>query len=299
MSSAMIAGFGFSTIHKRDLSDLDEILSRIEDLGASHAELSLGGSDLVCGGRILSHRVDRLARICARHRLRYTAHGPLAANFMDPVHLDAYKAAVGALLEVCGAVGATVLVQHSGRVPAAPPTEIERLHAMERDALRALADIGARHGVKLAVETLWVFDRGQYTATAARLAEEIRAIDHPFVCGTLDFSHVYLHSTFLGLDFRAQIEAFAPVTGHLHVHNSFGRPKLTAMHAPSEELAFGLGDLHLPIGWGDIPWDDILPRLAFQDESIFVIELPPQFAAEAPAVAAEARRLIGLVGSAR
>ena len=102
---------------------------------------------------------------------------------------------------------------------------------MERDALRALADIGARHGVKLAVETLWVFDRGQYTATAARLAEEIRAIDHPFVCGTLDFSHVYLHSTFLGLDFRAQIEAFAPVAGHLHVHDLFGRPKLTAMHA--------------------------------------------------------------------
>ena len=61
MSSAIIVGFGFSTIHKRDLSDLDEILSRIEDLGASHAELSLGGSDLVCGGRILSHRVDRLA----------------------------------------------------------------------------------------------------------------------------------------------------------------------------------------------------------------------------------------------
>ena len=296
MSSAMIAGFGFSTIQRRDLSDLDEILSRIEDLGASHAELSLGGSDLVCGGRILSHRVDQLARICARHRLRYTAHGPLAANFMDPVHLDAYKAAVGALLEVCGAVGATVLVQHSGRVPAAPPTEIERLHAMERDALRAMGDIGARHGVKLAVETLWVFDRGQYTATAARLAEEIRAIDHPFVCGTLDFSHVYLYSTFLGLDFRAQVEAFAPVAGHLHVHDSFGRPKLTAMHAPSEELAFGLGDLHLPIGWGDIPWDDMLPKLAFQEESAFIVELPPQFSADAPAVAAEARRLIGLVG---
>ena len=112
----MIAGFGFSTIQRRELSDLDEILSRIEDLGATHAELSLGGADLVCGGRLLSHRVDRLARICARHRLAYTAHGPLTANFMDPVHLDAYKAAVAALLEVCGAAGATVLVQHSGRV---------------------------------------------------------------------------------------------------------------------------------------------------------------------------------------
>jgi sugar phosphate isomerase/epimerase len=170
---------------------------------------------------------------------------------------------------------------------------------MERDALRALADIGARHGVRLAVETLWVFDRGQYTATAARLAEEIRTIDHPFVCGTLDFSHVYLYSTFLGLDFRAQVEAFAPVTGHLHVHDSFGRPKLTPMYAPSEELAFGLGDLHLPLGWGDIPWGEILPGLAFQDGTAFIVELPPHFADEAPAVAAEARRLIGLAGSAR
>jgi sugar phosphate isomerase/epimerase len=297
--SSGIAGFGFSTIQKRDLSDLDQILSRIEDLGASHAELSLGGADLVCGGRILRHRVDRLERICARHRLRYTAHGPLAANFMDAVHLDAYKAAVGALLEVCGAVGVTALVQHSGRAPAAPPAEIARVHAMERDALRALADIGARHGVKLAVETLWVFDRAQYTATAARLAEEIRAIDHPFVCGTLDFSHVYLYSTFLGLEFRAQVAAFAPVAGHLHVHDSFGRPKLTPMYAPSEELAFGLGDLHLPLGWGDIPWDEMLPELAFQDGTALIVELPPHFAEEAPAVAAAARRLIGLAGSAR
>ena len=297
--SSGIAGFGFSTIQKRDLSDLDEILSRLEDLGATFAELSLGGADLVCGGRILSHRVDRLERICARHRLRYTAHGPLAANLMDAVHLDAYKAAIGALLEVCGAVGATALVQHSGRIPAAPTAEIERLHAQERDALRALGDIGARHGVKLAVETIWVFDRAQYTATASRLAEEIRAVDHPFVCGTLDFSHVYLYSTFLGLDFRTQVEAFAPVTGHLHVHDSFGRPKLAAMQAPSEELAFGLGDLHLPLGWGDIPWDDMLPRLSFREDTAFVIELPPQFAEEAPTVAAEARRLIGLAGSSR
>ena len=298
MTSRMIAGFGFSTIQRRDLSDLDEILARIEDLGATHAELSLGGADLVCGGRILRHRVDRLARICARHRLGYTAHGPLTANFMDPVHLHAYKAAVGALLEVCGAVGATALVQHSGRTAAASDAEIERLHAQERDALREMGDLGARHGVKLAVETLWVFDRAQYTATASRLAQEVRSIDHPFVCGTLDFSHVYLYSTFLGLDFLEQVEAFAPVAGHLHVHDSFGRPKLAPIWAPSEELAFGLGDLHLPLGWGDIPWEDMLPRLAVQDGTVFMIELPPQFAEEAPVVAAEARRLSHLVGTA-
>ena len=57
-------------------------------------------------------------------------------------------------------------------------------------------------------------------------------------------------------------------------------------------------DLHLPLGWGDIPWDDMLPKLAVRDATVFIIELPPQFAAEAPMVAAKARRLIELIGTA-
>jgi hypothetical protein len=43
----------------------------------------------------------------------------------------------------------------------------------------------------------------------------------------------------------------------------------------------------------------MLSRPAFQEEGVFVIELPPQFVEAAPAAAAEARRLIRLVGSAR
>ena len=62
---------------------------------------------------------------------------------MDPLHRDACKAAVGGLLEVCGAVGATALVQHSGRVAAAADADIDRLHAQARAALREPGDIGA------------------------------------------------------------------------------------------------------------------------------------------------------------
>jgi sugar phosphate isomerase/epimerase len=295
----MIAGFGFSTLQQRDLGDLDAILGRIADLGASHAELSLWDADVVCGGRVLAERVAKLERICARHELRYTVHGPLAANLMDAAHREVFQAAVAAMLEICGAIGATVLVHHTGRIAARSATAIEEAHARERDALRALGDQAARHGVRIAVETLFVFDRGRYTAPAARLAEELRAIDHPQVCGTLDFSHVYLYATFLGLDFAEQVKAFAPVAGHLHVHDSFGRPRLAKGASASEDLAFGLGDLHLPLGWGDIPWDALLPQLAFPDGTIFMVELPWHFAAEAAHCAREAERLIGLIGSAR
>jgi hypothetical protein len=43
----------------------------------------------------------------------------------------------------------------------------------------------------------------------------------------------------------------------------------------------------------------MLPKLAVRDDTVFMIELPPQFAEEAPEVAAEARRLVDLVGAAR
>ena len=295
----MIGGFGFSTIQKRDLADLDEILARIAGLGASHAELSLCGADLICGGRLLPDRVSRLERICARHDLGYTVHGPLAANLMADDHAEHFEAAIAAMLEIAGAIGATALVHHTGRVRPTSAADIERRHARERDALRRLADVGARHGVRIAVETLWVFERAMYTATAARLAEEIRAIDHPFVCGTLDFSHVYLHATFLGIDFLEEVRAFAPVTGHLHVHDSFGRPKLAEILIPSEDLAFGVGDLHLPLGWGDIPWDAMLPELTFQDGTVFMIELPHHFAAEMRATNLPRRSISSLSSPSR
>ena len=80
---------------------------------------------------------------------------------------------------------------------------------------------------------------------------------------------------------------------------SFGRPKLAKGASASEDLAFGLGDLHLPLGWGDIPWDELLPKLAFQKGTVFMLELPWHFEHEAQACAREAERLIRLIGSAR
>ena len=64
----------------------------------------------------------------------------------------------------------------------------------------------------------------EYTADPARLAAELRAVDHPHVVGTLDVSHSYIMTTFRGTRSRRRSQAFAPVTGHFHLHDSFGRP---------------------------------------------------------------------------
>jgi sugar phosphate isomerase/epimerase len=299
--AAIIAGFGFDTESAApDLSDLDEVLARIAASGASHAELSLCGYELIAGGRILPERRRKLEKICARHPLAYTVHGTLAVNFMDEAHLDLHKAVCRAMLELCDAVGASVMVQHPGIVPARPAPFLERLHAIECEALREMGDLAPRYGVKIAVETLFVEDAQRYTPDPVRLAAALAAIDHAQVCGTLDFSHAYIMTTWRGMDYLDALRAFAPWTNHLHVHDSFGRPTtLGGFYSHTERIAFGMGDLHLPMGWGDIPWETILPQLAFRPGTVMIVELPPRHMAELQACADTARRFMQIINQAQ
>jgi sugar phosphate isomerase/epimerase len=296
-----IAGFGFCTDGAApDLSDLDDQLARIEATGASCCELSLFELDLIVGGRILPERRRRLEQICARRALRYTVHGVLAVNFMDEAHLELHKAVCRATLELCAAVGASVMAHHPGRVPAAAAPKLERLHAIEREALREMGDVAAGCGVKIAVENLFVEDARTYTADPVRLAIEIAEVDHPSVCGLLDFSHAYIMTRFRGMDYLEALEAFAPCVNHLHVHDSFGRPTcIEEFYRFAEQIAFGMGDLHLPMGWGDISWDTILPRLPLRPGTLMIVELAKRHWAELEQCAATARRFMGLINGAR
>jgi sugar phosphate isomerase/epimerase len=292
-----IAGFGFCTDEVRpDLSDLDAQLARIEATGASHCELSLYELDLVVGGRVLPERRRLLERICARRALKYTVHGVLAVNFMDEVHLDAHKAVCRAMLELCAAVGASVMAHHPGRLPATHAAHLERLHGIEREALREMGDVAAGYGVKIAVENLFVEDAREYTPDPVRLAKEIAAIDHPHVCGLLDFSHAYIMAQFRGMDYLETLQAFAPQVNHLHVHDSLGRPtSIGGFYRFAEQIAFGMGDLHMPLGWGDIPWDAILPGLPLRPGTVMIVELQERYWAELEQCAATARRFMDMV----
>jgi sugar phosphate isomerase/epimerase len=133
-----------------------------------------------------------------------------------------------------------------------------------------------------------------------KLAQVIAEIDHPQVCGTLDFSHAYIMTTFRGMDYREALRAFAPWTNHLHVHDSFGRPTtMGGFYTHAERIAFGMGDLHLPMGWGDIPWEAILPELPFRPGTVMIVELPPRHWAELESCADTARRFMDLMNRAQ
>lgn len=271
------------------LKDLPGCLKRFEELGADYAELSLGALDVIANGRILPSRLAELKRICADHKLRYTLHGPIASRFTDPRHLDLQMEVCRAALEVSGEIGATAQVHHSGATPVDDQAERDRLYKLERDSLAEIAPHAEACGVTLCLEN--IFSEGQeFFLSPAELAEQVRAVDHPSIRATIDFSHAAINAGVRGFDLMAELAVLAPYAGHLHIHDSFGKPKSFRPYTYGEAVNFGMGDLHLPPGWGGLDWDAIA-ALPYAHDVVANLELSTRFEDALPEAVALCRRM--------
>lgn len=294
MSNLISTGFNagstdgeFDTL-AQDLEDLAEI-------GCETVEIALTTLDLIAGGRIIDERAEALVELTGQFDFRYTVHGLVSSNFMDPATVRQQVDAAKALVELCDRIDARILVQHSGSIRSAELKDRAGADQREREALHELAQFAAPYGVRIALENIFTTEPGQYRQTPAEVAATVRAVDHPGVVALLDFSHAYIESTYKGLNFREQIAAMAPVAGHLHVHDSFGRPiGYYQPYHPQEATALGLGDLHMPLGWGDIDWDDIFAELDFLPETVLMMEIDHRYRREQPASLERAKKLIGI-----
>lgn len=289
-----IAAIGFTSyMGTGNLGQLDASLTAIKALGAEAAEISLFGEEVVCGGKVVSGRLAKLRAITRRHALRYSVHGLVSGNLMDTRDLPRQKAAVRAMLEVCDAIGATMLVQHSGHLRGLDPAQRELAERQECDALAELGDVAQRYGVRIGLENIFVAAEDEYCQSPAAVARTIRQIGQAHVCGVLDFSHAYIECNRRGLDWRREIQALSAVAGHLHVHDSFGIPQGDRrFYRPAEATALGIGDLHLPLGWGDIPWQTLFSDMAVAPDTMMILEIQgDRFADEQGASLALARRL--------
>ncbi|MEP9354081.1 TIM barrel protein [Xanthobacter sp. KR7-65] len=278
-----IRGVGYSIRSgSPEFEDLVAKLDEAEALGVDFVELPAFAWTLVVNGEVRPDRLERLVRMTRERPFGYTVHGPLAINLMAPkAHLPRHAALLDAMIDVAGALGAPTLVLHSGCIRG--DDDVAVAYSRQREALTRAGDRAAAQGVTLCVENIFRFEPMRETALPSRLAGEIDAIDHPFVRATLDVSHAWLRASDARADFAAEIAALAPYARHVHVHDSFGRPAESWIMDESERLALGEGDLHLPLGWGGIDWDDVARRCRLAAGTVVNLELHRRYWSELPA----------------
>ena len=231
--------------------------------------------------------------------LVYTVHAPLEVNLMDLTTHGLQRDVLDASLRFAKGIGAEVVVCHAGqRVGARDARYSMRAQlSAERSALREAGDLAGDLGVTIAVENYYpeqpilrgtVYD---YSVWPSQLAEQISLVDHPAVGICLDVGHAALAAAFFGFDFVEECAALTHLVHHVHLHDNLQRTNLTGEPQVSEHTAYGLGDLHLPPGRGNIPLENLFRRMDFFEKPQCCVELSPEHISSVPEALRAARDL--------
>lgn len=266
---------------RSDFEEMREFLDEAATAGFGYAELGGCGLGVVIGGRVQRSRLAALRDALAGCALRLTLHSSWhssgrTGNLLDTGTAAAQQLGLLADLEVAAAIGAEVLVYHAGVLPNlySDGETLTAGMATERKMLRDLADESGARGVMIAVENRApgpaVLARRSYGMRLDLVAEQVQRIDHPAVSMCLDVGHAYLSAGYLNYDFLGAIRDVAPVVGHIHLHDNFGRMARQPDASPYELELLGEGDLHLPPGWGTIPLGEVLETTFVGDPAIII-----------------------------
>ncbi|HBT20570.1 MAG TPA: hypothetical protein DEA47_04305 [Peptococcaceae bacterium] len=275
-ADALKAGDGCETL-AFDFDALARNLEHYAQLGFDCVEIPLHRMGAMACGKLLPPQVKKICGILNQFPFRYTVHAPDLLNLMDRENVSWQKKALEECIEFAKTIGATILVCHSGRyVPdeIIPLSEnckgkpdkkvMDKMLALERELLLEAAEKAEELGVTIALENAQPYlDRSPYcyAEIPSLLKEQVATVNHPNVKIALDIGHAYLASKFYKFNFLMEIACTVPFIGHVHLHDNFGRVSRTDEKDKADLMTAGRGDLHLPIGFGEIPAREVLVLL--------------------------------------
>lgn len=72
------------------------------------------------------------------------------------------------------------------------------------------------------------------------------------------------------------IKLALPYIKHVHIHDCFGTPKVSSEEVDINLIQFRIGDLHMSIGWGGIPYVKVFHILKNYNR-VLCLELKPRY----------------------
>ncbi len=261
--------------------DLDAFLG----FGLTAAEISIHGLDTVRNGRCDKRRVSELTSILSDYPFRYSTHAPNPLNLMDRNDPGLHRDVLFASLECTAEIGASCMVYHPGRYLAEEAfgirgpimvTPREKNEFLGHEAAVLAQASASFPEVVIAMENARPYLHHSpycYAEDPEALAGQIRRIARPNVRMTLDFGHLHLASRFYGFDEREAVRAWAPYIAHCHVHDNFGRSVYHSEKIQTHQIPLGKGDSHMPVGWGDISFEELFEPFIESYRGIMICEL--------------------------
>jgi len=284
-----------------DLDLLEKTLGSIQGNGFNYAEIPVHGVDAIFKGKLNWLQTRAVTDILKEFKLKYTVHGPDLLNLMDSGNFKLQKEIFKSGIEFAKAIGAEIFVYHSGKISLQGEIKgkelgqnnflkiplvrkIDQLKKIEIKTLQELASFAKNLGVTIVMENgcpeleedSLEISKYNYGTNIEDLVKQVKEIDQENVGITLDFGHAYLASKYYRFNFLDSIKLALPHIKHLHIHDCFGKSKIFPENRDINLIQFGIGDMHMPVGWGEIPYDKIF-RLLKNYNGVLCLELKPRY----------------------
>lgn len=273
-----------------NLSVLMSMLRDFQAAGFSHVEIPVHGVDCVVNGNVALRHLAMVKQILERFPFGYTVHAPDALNLADTVQPEIHAAALQATIDFAAEIGARIVVYHgswernskSARMAKKPATEdsaaIQAYWAPEIDRLIRIAEYAELKGVAVAVENIFrqCADEHTYRTDPRELAAVVSAVNSRYLGICFDFGHAFISANEEGFAIEDAFLAVLPNLAHVHIHDNYGKPS-AGFSRPIDMLFQGAGDLHLPPGWGSIPYSSLFAKFASSYQGVFMMEIQTRF----------------------
>jgi sugar phosphate isomerase/epimerase len=253
------------------LSKLRQELDSIRIAGADCCELVIHALDVVVGGRLVSSRVNTVHKLMREYKFIYTLHLPYELNLLCPDAAHLYKKIFQASIAFAKEVGIELIVYHAG---------ITAKKDMILREVSLLQDLAAQAGnIKLCMENGPFYQTGEYSAgiTADTMLDFCKKVNMPNFLLTYDIGHGFLRLEGDAQLLLRDIQKLLLYIGHIHLHDNFGIPLPMAQYDYNHRITCGAADIHLPLGWGSIPIQEILNILTPYN-GIINLEIEKRFA---------------------
>ena len=263
-----------------NIASLASQIDHFKSLGLDAVEIRLYETDIICGKKIISSELGILINILDNKDIAKTVHGELSVNLLDSEYFDDHKEILKKDIEVSGAIGATHLVTHFGQTTNTifdDQTAYNDLLTRQSDCYAEMGEYAKRHGVVLAIENLFPFTVKNYAPMPTEIGAQLKKINYPNIKCCLDISHADINCTYRNAHFIDEVKHMGPLAEHIHMHDSFGILQQMWTYMESEASSYGFGDLHLPLGWGDIPFAKVFESLEFPENINLNFELPSRY----------------------
>jgi sugar phosphate isomerase/epimerase len=246
------------------------LLKEIEASGCGWVQLPSPPAAVVADSRNCIRHARAILAALDSTRLRSVLHAPADLLLGEPVADQALEGALSYAAEC----GAELVVYHARALFDGRRAEDRML--LEARSLAKLALVAERLGVGIALENLAPVFPGPETVSANPLALRALAkrINSPAVGLCMDVGHANIIAGLRRTSLARMVEPVLDMVTLFHLHDNLG----ARWHdpSPSPELDPLRLDLHLPLGRGNINWQDLAPSVLNHKAPLLLEIHPPR-----------------------